>query len=58
VRDLPGVRVVDVDGPAAVLELADAAARRRVLETAVPRGLLEFAEIVPSLSDVYREVTR
>ena len=47
-----------VDGPAAVLELEDAAARRRVLETAVPRGLLEFAEIVPSLSDVYREVTR
>lgn len=58
VRDLRGVRVVDVDGPAAVLELEDAAARRRVLETAVPRGLLEFAEIVPSLSDVYREVTR
>ncbi|MEX5295838.1 ATP-binding cassette domain-containing protein [Kocuria sp. CPCC 205268] len=57
-RDLPGVRVLDVDGPEAVLELEDDAARRRVLEAAVPRGLLEFAEIVPSLSDVYREVTR
>lgn len=58
VRDVPGVRVVDVDGPAAVLELDDDDARRRVLGAAVPRGLLEFAEIVPALSDVYREVTR
>ena len=58
VREVPGVRVLDVDGPAAVLELDDDAARRRLLEAAVPRGLVEFAEIVPALSDVYREVIR
>ncbi|WP_082157609.1 ABC transporter ATP-binding protein [Kocuria sp. SM24M-10] len=58
VRDVPGVRVVDVDGPVAVLELGDRAARARLLEQAVRHGLVEFAEIVPSLTDVYREVTR
>ncbi|ALU41247.1 ABC transporter ATP-binding protein [Kocuria flava] len=58
VRGLRGVRAVDVDGPDAVLELDDDDARRRLLRAAVERGLVEFAEIVPGLADVYREVTR
>ncbi len=59
IRGLPGVHVVDVDGPTAVLELADDRdARHRLLEEAVRHGLVEFTEIVPALADVYREVTR
>ncbi|PLC13684.1 ABC transporter ATP-binding protein [Kocuria flava] len=58
VRGLRGVRAVDVDGPDAVLELDDDDARRRLLRAGVERGLVEFAEIVPGLADVYREVTR
>lgn len=58
VREVRGVHVHDVDGPVAVLELDDAAARRHLLEAAVARGMLEFTELVPALTDVYREVTR
>ncbi|CAM3374024.1 ABC transporter ATP-binding protein [Occultella aeris] len=56
-RDVPGVSVLDVDGPSAVLELADGA-REPLLKRAVERGLTEFAPITRSLSDIYREVTR
>lgn len=56
-RDEPGVTVVDVDGPRAVLELADGAGDQ-LLRRAVQRGLAEFTPLVPSLSDIYREVTR
>ncbi|MEP7766140.1 ATP-binding cassette domain-containing protein [Sanguibacter sp. 25GB23B1] len=57
-RGVAGVRVVDVDGPRAVLELDDEGAQARVLQEAVGRGLSEFTPLVPSLSDIYREVTR
>jgi ABC-2 type transport system ATP-binding protein len=56
-REEPGVRVVDVDGAQAILELDDVA-RDRVLTHAVGRGLREFTPLVPTLSEIYREVTR
>ena len=54
--------MVDVDGPTAVLELPQGAAghevRDRLVREALDRGgLVEFTEIVPSLTDIYREVT-
>ncbi|MPV36116.1 ABC transporter ATP-binding protein [Georgenia subflava] len=56
-RDEPGVTVLDVDGSTAVVELADGA-HERVLSRAVGHGLTEFTPLEPSLSDIYREVTR
>ena len=60
VRDIRGLHVVDVDGPAAVLELADDAAdmRREVLTTALERGeVVELSRVVTPLAEIYREVT-
>ena len=58
VRDLPGVQVVDVDGPTALLDLERPALTDTVLAEALSRGgVREFAEVVPALSDIYREVT-
>jgi ABC-2 type transport system ATP-binding protein len=58
VREVPGVAVVDVDGPVAVLELVAADASDRILREALRRGSVrELSAIVPSLSEIYREVT-
>ncbi|EFV91204.1 ABC transporter, ATP-binding protein [Dietzia cinnamea P4] len=58
VRALPGVHVVDVDGPAALLELEGPGSTDLVLREAMARGSVsELARVVPSLSDIYREVT-
>ncbi|HET7415100.1 MAG TPA: ATP-binding cassette domain-containing protein [Arthrobacter sp.] len=58
-REVTGVKVLDVEGPKAVVELVDPAARRTVVEEALRRGGLdEFTPIVPSLSEIYREVTQ
>ncbi|GAB3260548.1 ABC transporter ATP-binding protein [Arthrobacter pigmenti] len=58
-REVPGVTVLDVEGPKAVVEIVDPAARRAVVEEALRRGGLdEFTPIVPSLSEIYREVTQ
>lgn len=58
VRDIPGVAVVDIDGPVAVLELVAADASDRILREALRRGSVrELSTIVPSLSEIYREVT-
>jgi ABC-2 type transport system ATP-binding protein len=52
------VAVVDVDGPVAVLELVAAGASDRILREALRRGSVrELSAIVPSLSEIYREVT-
>jgi len=54
VRDLPGVRALDVDGPRALVEADDPQA---LLAAAVRRGpVLEFAPVSPTLSELYREV--
>lgn len=58
VRDHGGVHIVDVDGPVAVLEPDSDQATQRLLREAMARGsLLEYARIIPSLSEIYREVT-
>ncbi|AWH93334.1 ABC transporter ATP-binding protein [Dietzia lutea] len=58
VRALPGVHVVDVDGPTALLELEGPGSTDLVLREAMARGSVsELARVVPSLSDIYREVT-
>ncbi|MGX1597430.1 ABC transporter ATP-binding protein [Dietzia maris] len=58
VRGLPGVQVVDVEGPTALLDLERPDLTDAVLAEALSRGSVrEFAEVVPTLSDIYREVT-
>ena len=58
VRELPGVHVVDVDGPTALLDVDRPEQTDLVLREALSRGSVrEFARVVPSLSDIYREVT-
>ena len=57
VRGVPGVEVLDVDGPSAVVAPADEQVAERLLVDAVARGgVREFARIVPTLSEIYREV--
>ncbi|UFU08218.1 ABC transporter ATP-binding protein [Ruania halotolerans] len=56
-REVPEVTVLDVHGPTAVLELPDGVPDG-LLAQAVERGLTEFTPLVPTLSDIYREVTR
>src|SRR5690606_8974980 len=59
VRDLPGIHVVDVEGPTALLEIIQPGAEQQLLRTAVSRGeLREFTPIRPTLSEIYREVTQ
>jgi ABC-2 type transport system ATP-binding protein len=58
-RELPGVGVLDVAGPRALVEFADDATAQRVLRAAVERGTVtEFAPQRPSLAEIYREVIR
>ncbi len=57
VRGVPGIRVVDVTGPTALLEILDAGAEQALLGQALSRTtVLEFAPVVPPLSELYREV--
>lgn len=54
VRAVPGVRVVDVEGPRALLEAQDP---RALLAEAVRRGAVhEFTPVAPTLSELYRAV--
>jgi len=58
VREVGGVFVVDVDGPVAVLELIEVDASDRILAEALRRGSVrELSPVIPSLSEIYREVT-
>jgi ABC-2 type transport system ATP-binding protein len=66
VRDVRGLHVVDVDGPVAVVELADRPSpatdhddvRRTLLTEGLARGeVVELAEIRTPLAEIYREVT-
>ncbi|WP_159622498.1 ABC transporter ATP-binding protein [Ruania rhizosphaerae] len=56
-REEPGLTVLDVDGATAIVEprgdlTADLVTR------AAARGLMELTPLVPTLADIYREVTR
>ncbi|MCE7004173.1 ATP-binding cassette domain-containing protein [Kibdelosporangium philippinense] len=60
-RDHPGVRVVDVDGPRAVFEVDPLSEQngqtdQRVLESALSRGAVRsFSPVVPSLEEIFKE---
>lgn len=60
--DRLGIGVVDVDGPRALLELPDDAEGRErasdeLLRTVMARASIrEYAEVLPQLADIYREV--
>lgn len=57
-RDEPGLRVIDVAGPTALLEFDGGAAAQHVLAAALARGTVEeFTPLRPTLSDIYREVS-
>ncbi|GAD82578.1 ABC transporter ATP-binding protein [Nocardia asteroides NBRC 15531] len=56
-RDFAGVRVLETNGSAAVLEL-DGVDADAVLTAALARGSVrEFAELRPTVAEIYREVT-
>ena len=58
-RDEPGVSLVDLDGARAVFDLARDADDQNVLGAALARGpVRSFTAVRPSLSDIFREVTR
>lgn len=58
VRELPGLRIDDVDGNTALLEVITPGAEAALLSEALRRGnILEFARVRPTLSEIYREVT-
>lgn len=58
VRDVPGIACLDVDGTTALVDITTPGAELTLPRTALDRGdLYEFARVVPSLSEIYREVT-
>ncbi|WP_197321563.1 ABC transporter ATP-binding protein [Saccharomonospora sp. NB11] len=55
-RDLAGVRVVDLDGPRAVFELADGTSDQDVLRAALAKGdVRSFTPVLPSLEEIFKE---
>lgn len=57
VRGTPGVNALDVDGSSALIELDDPEAGRHLLREALSRGAIrEFSPVVPSLTELYKEV--
>ncbi|MBO3143615.1 ABC transporter ATP-binding protein [Dermatophilus congolensis] len=58
VRGIPGVSVIDLEGNTAILNVIEDQARQHLLSEALNRGgIEEFAPLVPTLSEIYREVT-
>jgi ABC-2 type transport system ATP-binding protein len=58
-RDQAGVTLVDLDGDRAVFDLAETADDQGVLREALRRGpVRSFGPVVPSLAEIFREVTR
>ncbi len=60
-RDHPGVRIVDLDGPRAVFDLVETSnggrVDQRVLADALRRGeVRSFTPVVPSLDEIFKEV--
>ncbi|HET9141703.1 ABC transporter ATP-binding protein [Actinophytocola sp.] len=56
-RDLPEVRIVDLDGPRAVFEpIGNGRTDQRVLRAALERGAVRsFTPVVPSLNEIFKE---
>ncbi|MGQ3383757.1 ABC transporter ATP-binding protein [Glutamicibacter sp. TV12E] len=58
-RNEPGVTVIDISGPDALVNFESEAAAQRVLSQAMERGSVnEFSIYRPSLADIYREIIR
>jgi len=58
-RDQPGVTLIELDGPRAVFDLADGTDDQKVLLAALERGPVRaFGPVVPSLTEIFREVVR
>jgi ABC-2 type transport system ATP-binding protein len=56
-RDHPGIRIVDIDGPRAVFDLDARKQDQEVLREALRRGdVRSFAPVVPSLDTIFKEV--
>ncbi|MGW5921254.1 ABC transporter ATP-binding protein [Nocardia fluminea] len=56
-REYPGIRVVESAGPGALFEV-DSGGTDGVLKEALSRGSVrEFAEVRPTVAEIYREVT-
>lgn len=57
VRGMPNLRVLDVDAATVLIEPDDEGAAQHLLSEAVSRGpVREFSRVIPSLSEIYREV--
>ncbi|MFD4441111.1 DUF4162 domain-containing protein [Nocardia sp. NPDC058519] len=57
-REYPGVRVVESAGPGVLFEV-DGTGTDGVLKEALSRGSVrEFAEVRPTVAEIYREVTK
>jgi ABC-2 type transport system ATP-binding protein len=56
-RDVPGIRIVDLDGPRAVFDLEpDGPGDQRVLRAAIERGAVRsFTPVVPTLDEIFKE---
>ncbi len=58
-RDEPGVSVIDISGPDALVSFETETDAQRVLAIALSRGpVAEFAVHRPSLADIYREIIK
>jgi ABC-2 type transport system ATP-binding protein len=59
IRDLSGVSIVDLDAGRAVIDLADPDGDQAVLREALRRGPVRaFGPVIPSLAEIFREVTQ
>jgi ABC-2 type transport system ATP-binding protein len=57
VRDLAGVRIVELDGPRAVFEVSSPDGEQEVLADALRRGAVRaFSPVVPTLDEIFKEV--
>jgi ABC-2 type transport system ATP-binding protein len=58
-RDEPGLRVLDVDGGRALVELPSTAADQALLASALRHGPVhEFSRAVPTLAEIFREAVQ
>lgn len=58
VREVPGVHVIDVDGRTALVEVTGDDVLAALAAQAVARGgLLELHPLVPTIGEIYREIT-
>jgi ABC-2 type transport system ATP-binding protein len=59
IRDLSGVSIVDLDAGRAVIDIADPDGDQAVLRAALRRGPVRaFGPVIPSLAEIFREVTQ